>query len=156
VEDGTSETFRNGTGSKMSDLEMKNLRKLAQDRGVPFKVLIVDDEKWVRETFKDFCQITDALEVEMALSASEAMDKIKNCKLDIATIDLIVPDMSGLDLLSEIKKVSPSLPVMIVTGNATDKLVHKAGIMGASRILHKPVDLITFVSEIASTLIERC
>lgn len=140
----------------MSDLDINNLQKLARERGEPFRVLIVDDEKWVRETFNDFCQITDALEVETAFSASEAIEKIKKCRLDIATIDLIMPEMSGLELLAEIKIISPSLPVMIVTGNATDKLVHEAGMMGACRVLYKPVDLKTFVSEIASTLVGRC
>lgn len=140
----------------MSDLDIKNLERLAKERGEPFKVLIVDDEKWVRETFKDFCEITDALQVETAFSATEAIEKIRNCKLDIATIDIIMPDISGLELLSEIKKIWPSMPVMIVTGNATDKLVHEAGLMGACRVLYKPVELKTFVSEIATTLVGRC
>ena len=46
-------------------------------------------------------------------------------------------------------------PVMIVTGNATEKLINEAGVMGARRILRKPIRLENFIGEIAATLIGR-
>jgi len=130
---------------------ISKLNKLAQQRGEPFKVLIIDDEQWVREVFRDFCDITEAVDVELAKGGVEAIEKARSSSYDVITLDLIMPEMSGLDVLSEIKRISPKVPVWIITGNATDRLVHEAGVLGASRVLYKPVVLDDFLSELVTT-----
>lgn len=130
---------------------ISKLNQMAQKRGVPFKVLIIDDEQWVREIFRDFCGITEAVDVELAKGGVEAIEMARSNSYDIITLDLIMPEMSGLDVLSEIKRVSPKVPVWIITGNATDRLVHEAGVLGASRVLYKPVLLDDFLSELVTT-----
>jgi two-component system chemotaxis response regulator CheY len=132
-----------------------NIEKLAQmkrERGEPFRILIVDDEKWVREVFRDFCGLTDAFEVDIARDGREAIEKAGETTYDLITLDLIMPEMSGIEALTGIKKVSPRVPVMVITGNATDKLVREAGVMGACRVMYKPVRLEDFISEVTSTL----
>jgi len=126
------------------------LNQMAERRGQPFKVLIIDDEQWVREIFRDFCGITQAVDVELAQGGVEALEKAKNNSYDIITLDLIMPEMSGLDVLSEIKRISPKVPVWIITGNATERLVHEAGVLGACRVMYKPVVLDDFLAELAS------
>jgi len=130
---------------------ISKLNQMAQQRGEPFKVLIIDDEQWVREVFRDFCDITEAVDVELAKGGVEAIEKARASSYDIITLDLIMPEMSGLDVLSEIKRISPKVPVWIITGNATDRLVHEAGVLGASRVLYKPVLLDDFLSELVTT-----
>jgi CheY-like chemotaxis protein len=136
----------------MPTVDLHKLEQLARHRGQPFKVLIVDDEKWVREVFSDFCRLSDAFDVELANTGAEAVEKVKVNKYDLITIDLIMPEMSGLEALSVIKEISPGVPIMVITGNATEKLVHQAGVQGACRVLYKPVMLEDFVMELASTL----
>ncbi|HOD65160.1 MAG TPA: response regulator [candidate division Zixibacteria bacterium] len=136
----------------MLDSDMQKLTRLAQERGEPFRVLIVDDEKWVRDVFRDFCGTTDAFRVDLADSGLEALAKVEATPYDLITVDLIMPEMSGLEVLSEIKKRRPRTPVVVITGNATDKLVHKAGLLGACRVMYKPVQLEDFISEISSAL----
>lgn len=131
------------------------LAGMARDRGQPFRVLIVDDEKWVREVFRDFCGTTDAFEVELADSGEEALQKIAQQTFDLVTVDLIMPEMSGLDVLSGIKKIRPRVPVVVVTGNATDKLIHQAGLLGACRVMYKPLALEDFITEVTSALSRR-
>jgi len=128
------------------------LHKLATERGTPFKVLIIDDEQWVQEVFRDFCELTRAFDVELADSGRDAIDKVRSNQYDLVTLDLIMPEMSGIDVLSAIKKYSPHVPVIVITGNATDRLVNEAGVMGACRVMYKPVLLEDFVGEVASTL----
>ena len=137
----------------MPTVDLHELEQLARHRGQPFKVLIVDDEKWVREVFRDFCRLSDAFDVELANTGAEAVEKVKVNKYDLITIDLIMPEMSGLEALSVIKEMSPGVPIMVITGNATEKLVHQAGIQGACRVMYKPVMLEDFVMELASTLV---
>ena len=66
-----------------------------------------------------------------------------------------MPEMSGLDVLNSIKQASPQLPVMVITGNATNRLVNEAGVMGACKVLYKPVMLEDFLEEITSALGKR-
>ncbi|MDH4155864.1 MAG: response regulator [candidate division Zixibacteria bacterium] len=137
----------------MSSENITKLTRAVQKRGQPFRVLVVDDEKWVREVFQDFCKVTDAFEVDQARNGAEAVEKIRQSRYDLVTLDLIMPEMSGLEVLSAIQDVSPHVPVMVITGNATEKLVNEAGVMGACRVLYKPVMLEHFLSEITSALV---
>lgn len=132
--------------------DFEKLTQVVRARGYPFKVLIVDDEQWVREVFKDFCELTEAFEVEMAVDGADAIDKARNNKYDLITLDLIMPEVSGLEVLTAIKKEKPNVPIMVITGNATEKLVNEAGVLGACRVMYKPVMLDNFVAELTSTL----
>ena len=137
----------------MQDSTLEKLGQAATDRGRPFRILIVDDERYVREVFRDYCALSNAFEIDLALGGTEAIEQIKQSKYDLVTMDLVMPELSGLDALVEIKKVAPQLPVIIITGNATDKLVREAGVRGAGRVLYKPVMLEDFLQEIGSALL---
>ncbi len=136
----------------MPKVNLQKLEELARKQGRPFRVLIVDDEKRVQGVFRDFCKLTDAFDVELANTGFEAVEKVKVNKYDLITMDLIMPDMSGLEAVTAIKEMSPGVPIVIITGNATEKLVRQAGIQGACRVMYKPVMLEDFVAELTSTL----
>jgi len=136
----------------VSESSLEKLTEQARRRGQPYRILIVDDEQWIREVFRDFCDLTEAFEVELATDGQEAVAKVRGAAYDLVTLDLIMPEMSGLEALVEIKKASPRVPVMVITGNATDKLVNQAGILGACRVMYKPIQLDDFVAEVASAL----
>ena len=138
----------------MPAAHIEKLNQMAAQRGDPFRVLIIDDEKWVQDVFKDFCALTDAFRVDMADNGPDAVDKARHNRYDLITLDLIMPEMSGLEVLETIKEVSPHVPVMIITGNATDKIINEAGIMGACSVMYKPVMLENFIAEVAATLLK--
>jgi len=139
----------------MNPAGFEQLKAAAQRRGQPFNVLIVDDERYVREVFRDYCTITKAVAVDMADDGRSAVERVSHEKYDLITLDLIMPEMSGIDALIAIKDVCPHVPVMIVTGNATEKLIDEAGVLGACKVMYKPVLLDEFVDTLASTLIDR-
>lgn len=134
---------------------MELLSEGAKDRGKPYKILIVDDEPWVRDVFTDFCSLTDAVVVETAENGMDALKMIRGGQYDLVTVDLIMPEMSGMEVLSEIKRMAPQVPVMVITGNATDKLINQAGVMGACQVLYKPIQLDEFVNKLSRTLVGR-
>ena len=136
----------------MTSKSIERLNKMASDRGEPFKVLIVDDEKWVREVFQDFCKLTSAFEIELAENGSDALEKVRANTYDLITLDLIMPEMSGLEVLTAVREVSPHVPVMVITGNATEKIVNEAGVLGACRVMYKPIMLEDFIHELTSAL----
>lgn len=132
--------------------EIEKLTQMSQENGRPFRLLIVDDEQWVREVFRDFCELTSVLQVEMASSGNEAIRKLQTQQFDLVTLDIIMPELSGLETLATMKRMSPQLPVMLVTGNATEKLVTQAGVMGACKVMYKPVRLEDFISGVTAAL----
>lgn len=136
----------------MLNENVEKFSKFIRSKEKSFNVLIVDDEKWVRETFREFCELVDGFKVEIASSGQDALVKIKNNNYDLVTVDLIMPEMSGLELLSEIKQIAPGLPVIVITGNATEKLINQAGVLGASNVIYKPTSIDTFFSEIMVSL----
>ena len=140
----------------MSSLDFSKINKLAVKRGGAFKMLVVDDEKWIRDVYRDFCDLTEAIDVELALTGEEAIEKVYDTDFDLVILDLIMPELSGLEVLVSIKKISPQIPIMIITGNATDRLVNEAGIMGACRVLYKPVNLEDLLEEITSAIEKKC
>lgn len=131
---------------------LEQIDNLAAKKGSSFKILIVDDEASVRDLFKDICGLSDMFKVDLAKSGQEAIEKVSSIEYDLVTIDLIMPEISGLEALEKIKEHSPRLPVIVITGNATERLVKEAGVSGASKVLYKPLILNDFLSEMVDTL----
>jgi len=142
-------------GDTMPHTQITKLTQASTERGKPFSVLIVDDEQWVRDVFRDFCETANVFDIELAESGEEAIDKIRTKEYDLVTLDIIMPEMSGLETLTRMKRIAPKVPVVVITGNATDKLINEAGVLGACRVMYKPVRLEMFLSEISSALLKR-
>jgi CheY-like chemotaxis protein len=134
---------------------LNKIEQMAAQRGRPFRILIVDDEPRVRDVFKEFCQITKGVEVEIAENGVDAVDKVKNDDYDLVTMDLIMPEMAGVEAVAKIKELKPQMPVIIITGNATERLINQAGLKGAASLLLKPVRLDDFVDEVTTALQRR-
>jgi two-component system chemotaxis response regulator CheY len=133
-------------------MNIKKIENMAKRRGKPFKILIVDDEPYIRDIFKEFCEITNSVEVDLAQNGFDAVNKISQNAYDLVTMDLIMPEMAGVEAVAKIKENFPHLPVIVITGNATERLITRAGVSGADSLLYKPVMLDDFVDEVANTL----
>lgn len=131
--------------------DTKKIEELARHKGRRFRVLIVDDEPHVRDIFKEFCEITDLVDVDMADNGAAALDMVGKTDYDLVTMDLIMPEMSGVEAVAKIKEKYPHLPIIVITGNATERLIRQAGVGGASSLLYKPVMMENFVDEVIST-----
>ncbi len=129
---------------------------IEQRGGRPIRVLVVDDEQSVRDVFRDFCQSSPVFQVETASSGHEAVQLVGSEDFDIVTIDLVMPETSGLEAIEKIKREKPHLPVVIVTGNATDHLIAEAGRMGGCRVMHKPVGYDEFINELIDVAEQKC
>ncbi|UCD17617.1 MAG: response regulator [Candidatus Zixiibacteriota bacterium] len=136
-------------------MSLKKIEELARRRGKSFKILIVDDEPRIRDIFREFCELTHSVEVDTAENGQDAVEKIKRGDYDLVTMDLIMPEMAGVDAVAKIREFEPYLPVIVITGNATDRLVKQAGVQGASSLMYKPVMLENFLDELTATF-EKC
>ncbi len=134
---------------------MKAHDLMRKRNGRPLRILVVDDEENVRNVFRDFCRSSPLFDVVTAQGGHEAIELIEKEKFDIVTIDLVMPEVSGLEAIEAIKARKPHLPMVIVTGNATDNLILKAGQLGGCRVLHKPVGIDEFLDELIDLAEEK-
>ncbi len=128
---------------------------LEQRNGKPFQILIVDDEENVRNVFRDFCQSSPLFNVITASGGQQAIELALENEIDIVTMDLIMPEVSGLEAIETIKREKPHLPMVIVTGNATDNLIRQAGQLGGCRVMLKPVTIDEFLRELIELADEK-
>lgn len=83
------------------------------------RVFIVEDHPVVRKGYVAFIRREDDLDVcGEAASAQEALELLPAANADVVVLDVSLPGgMSGIDLLRELKRLYPDLPVLIVSGN---------------------------------------
>ena len=120
------------------------------------KILIVEDEQSVRETFSAAVEEMDYTAI--CASGGELALSILNDNPDIALaiIDMVMPELSGKDLIRKIRTHSSmaKLPVIMVSGKMTASEVQELLDLGASYFLPKPVK-IDKLGEYVSKLIGR-
>ena len=109
-------------------------------------ILVVDDESDVAELYRqrfrrEVRQGTYAM--HFANSGEDALDKLDGGvepNLIAILSDINMPGMDGLDLLGEVKRRHPELPVMMVTAYGDDERRRRAKELGAAEFLSKPID----------------
>ncbi|WP_457679872.1 sigma-54-dependent transcriptional regulator [Thermovibrio sp.] len=97
------------------------------------KVLVADDERSIRLVLKKYLQ-SKGHEVLEAEDGKEALELLKNKKVDVAFVDIRMPKVSGLEVLKEVKGV----PIVILTAYGTMDYTVKAIEMGAVDYITKP------------------
>ncbi|BDQ37013.1 response regulator [Pseudodesulfovibrio nedwellii] len=102
------------------------------------KLLLVDDEKdfltvYARRFVRRNADIT------IASSGQEAIDKIRVIDFDVVILDVMMPEMNGIETLRRIKAIKPNLPVIILTGHANSQTMIEGMDIGAFDFLLKPV-----------------
>lgn len=86
------------------------------------KVLIADDHAIVREGLKQICSNTK--DIVVVGNAENGVEAIKLCRLglsDVVLLDIILPDRNGIDILKQIKKEMPKLPVLMLSIHREDQ-----------------------------------
>ena len=132
--------------------QARRIDELSENAGRQFRGLVIDDEPWVSGILQGFCELSSSITVDVCYNGLEAIKRLQSESYDFATVDLVMPELSGVETVKGILQVSPHLPIMIVTGNATDRLMSQAGCAGARKIMEKPVDATDFLTEIGDLL----
>ena len=82
------------------------------------KVLVVDDEKMIVKGIR-FSLLQDGYDVDTAYDGEEALQKANENQYDIILLDVMLPKLSGLDVLAQIREFS-SVPVIMLTAKGED------------------------------------
>jgi DNA-binding NtrC family response regulator len=118
------------------------------------KVLIVDDEQDFLNIISDRLTARD-MNVSTASSAKDAIKKIDEESFDAVVLDLMMPEMDGLETLKIMKEKNPDLQVILLTGHATVEKGIEAMKLGAMDLIEKPADLATIVERIKRAKTEK-
>ena len=104
------------------------------------KLLIVDDEADVREFAKRFFTKRN-IEVTTAGGGREALEIIGQEKPDLVLLDVRMEEMTGVDVLKELRGRQDATKVIMVTGVNDEEIIAAAGAYGVRGYVHKPLVL---------------
>ncbi|MEO2003308.1 MAG: response regulator [Candidatus Poribacteria bacterium] len=118
-------------------------------------VLVVDDDK---ETLDVLCQVLrrDGYRCIPASDGAQAVEAFASApEIAVAMIDFDLPDVTGVQLIHEFKRVRPHVPLLLMTGNPSQRVIFEACDAGACTYLRKPIDLQHLRQLLARTLEAR-
>ena len=113
------------------------------------RILLVDDHPIVRQGIKQV--LTGAFEpalVGEAANAEEGLSEVRSTQWDVMVLDLTLPGLSGLDLLKDLRRERPALPVLVLSMHPADQFARRALNAGASGYLTKDSTPEAFVTAI--------
>ncbi len=103
-------------------------------------ILVVDDESTTQDTLGVFLE-TEGYRVATARSGAEALTRIKEQEFDVIVTDVVMPGVSGLEVLEKTRTLNPGAAVILMTGHATVETAVEALRKGACDYLQKPFRL---------------
>jgi len=102
------------------------------------KILIVEDDAFFREIFSDLLK-DEGYQVDTAASGNEALEKLARFDYHLVVTDMVLQDISGLDILSRVKQLDTGIEVIVVTGYGNMESAIYALKNGARDYLVKPI-----------------
>ena len=103
---------------------------------VPARVLVVDDERSMRELLSIVLR-RDGYDVLIAEDGAAAVELLKRERVDILITDIRMPQMNGVDLLREAKRIAPDIVSIVMTAFASTETAVEALRLGAADYVHK-------------------
>lgn len=103
-------------------------------------ILVVDDERSIRNTLKDVLEY-EKHNVELAEDGVSALELIKQKEFDLVLCDIKMPRMDGTELLEKIMEVSPDTQVVMISGHGNIETAVESIKKGAFDFIEKPLDL---------------
>ena len=112
------------------------------------QILVVDDEPGIRH-------IIARILLEAGYSVHEASDGLDALKFikdggpatDVVVSDIVMPRLTGVELLEELSRIRPALPIILISGYGTDELAQR-GIAVPCSVLHKPFEPERLLAEV--------
>jgi DNA-binding NarL/FixJ family response regulator len=116
------------------------------------KILLVDDHPIVRHGIKQV--LAGAFQpavIGEAATAEEGLSEIRSTEWDVLVLDLTLPGTSGLDLLKDLRRERPGMPILVLTMHPAEQFARRAMHAGAAGYLTKdspPAELVKAVNEL--------
>ena len=113
-------------------------------------VLICDDEEGIRESLKLI--LSDDYNLRFVHNGLQAIELLKTFTPDAMLLDIKMPKQHGMEILRQIKKLKPSLPVIMVTGYQSVEMAQEAIHNGAADYIPKPFESKQILNAVAQNI----
>ena len=105
------------------------------------KIVVVDDEKIVTSAFKTLLKVEGFSDAHFFNNPDEAVEFLKSNTPDLVISDFLMPQMNGLEFLSEVNKMYPEVSKILLTGYADkENAIRAINEIGLYRYIEKPWD----------------
>jgi len=118
------------------------------------KVLVVDNEVEFASTLAERLRLRK-IDAESVFFGEDALPAVARFQPDVIILDLDMPDMSGLEVLSQVKATDPSIEVILLTGHGSFDAGLTGMELGAFDYIIKPVDLAQLMEKITEAYEKR-
>ena len=117
-------------------------------------ILLIDDEETIQEVVQVGIEIEAGWQVAIASSGSEGIDLAEKQQPDVILLDVMMPDMDGIDTLSLLKTNhnTSTIPVIFLTAKAQAEEKNQFQSLGVVDVITKPFNSMTLASQIAKIL----
>ena len=102
------------------------------------RVMVVDDASFMRMVLKDMLIKNGHDVIAEATNGKEALDRYKECKPDLVTMDITMPDVDGIEGVKLIKGFDPNAKIIMCSAMGQESMVKDAVIAGARDFIVKP------------------
>ncbi len=102
------------------------------------RILIIEDDDEMRSLLKDFIE-EEGYEADSVEKGTYAFRKLMKESFDLIITDIRMPGYSGLEILPELKRLQPGIPIVVITAFGSEEVYRKALSRGANAYLEKPI-----------------
>jgi two-component system chemotaxis response regulator CheY len=120
-----------------------------------FRVMIVDDNDIVREVLRTLLKGAGYQVVAEANDGDVGLVMAEKTRPDIVFLDVVMPKLSGLDMLGELKQKLPDCVILMVTSDSDAETVRNALMLGVSGYVLKPFRVGTVLDAVKNALIKE-
>lgn len=115
------------------------------------KIFVIDDDKNIRKSIKEILE-DENYEVEVFASGKACLKQLEKEKPSVILLDVWLQNEDGIEILKEIKKIQPLVPVIMISGHATIEIAVQATKLGAIDFIEKPLSIQSLLGKIESCL----
>jgi CheY-like chemotaxis protein len=117
-------------------------------------ILLIDDEETIQEVVQVGIEIESGWQVAIASSGAEGIDLAQSQQPDVILLDVMMPEMDGIDTLSQLKsnQKTSAIPVIFLTAKAQAEEKNQFQSLGVVDVITKPFNSMTLASQIAKIL----
>ena len=130
-----------------------NTKNIMRIKTKQYDVFFVDDDTGIRKLISEELE-TISCKVSCFANGSDCLEQLPKQNCNLLITDVKMPVMDGMTLLSEVRRVSPWVPVMIITGFGDVQMSVRALKLGAVDFIEKPFDRKKFLCKV-KTFLER-
>src|ERR1017187_5125170 len=126
----------------------------ASASGTRGNILVIDDEVDIREGL-ELLLTSEGYAVDLAQNGTEGLHRMENRGYDLVLLDLMMPDMSGMEVLQEVRRRDRETPIFLITAYGSVEAAVSALKFGANDYFSKPWDNDQLVIEIYRMIARR-